>query len=332
MDRVNLGFYVIPSNIELENIVKYNPSENGKVISTSNEIKVNKTSTGYSIIYSSNEIKNLDINILGNNIIKLFMNNLSDKIINIKLYYLYEVINQYGDPINQIDISVINSLLTMESKFMKLPKDGSIPFNYIRSADMIKIINETINNYQYLDNEDDDDDEDDDDGYFNNDIGLSNYFESFGISNFTEDDDDEDDDEYNSFSLLDSNIKGKKSNKKYYQSSRIMHNATNAKRSYNRHGVIITNKESKRRDEKIIKEFLKEFFPGNSEWKKNFRHDVLKRWMKMYCVTKKDLKELEKTHRKARNNKRNNINNEKTLDFTRRLFNVPIDKWSDPSR
>ena len=159
---------------------------------------------------------------------------------------------------------------------------------------------------------------------------------------------DDDDDIYDDrisamspFDFLESNIKGsnnnyhtpKKKHRKEYAQSRILYDAKNAKRSYNRHGVIIcSDKSSKKKDMKIIKEFLKDFFPGNSNWIKEFRHDVLCRWMKMYSISKKDLKELEKTHRKAQNAKRNSIKTEKTLDFTRRLFNVPIDRWDDPSK
>lgn len=326
MNRENLEFYVIPSNVEMNNIIGYNSSRNGKIVSTLNEIKVNKIPNGYSIIYNSDDINNIDTNVLGNNIIKLFMKNLPGKHIDIKLFYLYEITDEDGDIENIINISCVNALLKMELKFNKLPDDESIPFKYIRTSNMINIIDIISNSYQELDNEKDNIKN-------NNSVGIDAYFESFGISDFNDEDDDEDDDyDEDSVSLLNSHIKDKKRRSKKHQSSRIMHNAKNAKRSYNRHGVLITDKESRKRDEKIIKEFLKDFFPGDSEWKKNFRHDVLKRWMKMYSVTKRDLKELEKTHRKVKNNKRNNVNNEKTLDFTRRLFNVPMDRWSDPNR
>ena len=181
-------------------------------------------------------------------------------------------------------------------------------------------------NYQNVDEDDDDEDED----FFNR-IGMNHY-----------DDYDDEDDEENPFDILEDNLKGYNSNhrKRYknkktneYPQSRVLRDAKNPKRSINRHGVIIcSDKDARKRDEKIIKEFLKDFFPGDSDWKKEFRHDVLKRWMKMYCIAKKDLKELERTHRKAKNANRSNINTEKTLEFTRRLFNVPIDRWNDPSR
>ena len=78
---------------------------------------------------------------------------------------------------------------------------------------------------------------------------------------------------------------------------KILKNDKNPKRSYKRHGVIICNdKKSRKNDEAIIKEFLKDFIPGDSEWIKSFRHDILKRWMKMYSISKSDLKELEKVH------------------------------------
>lgn len=328
MDKARLSLCVVPSCVELTNIVDYMPEHYGKIFSTLNEIKVNKTSTGYGIIYHSNDINNMDMDILGNNIIKILMQNLPNTSIELRLIYTIKVKDEYDDVDDVIDISVVNSLLELESKFAKFNQNDNIPFTYIRSDNMEYIITNVIKNYQDIDEEDEEDDD------------LPDYFEKFGI-NPIDDEDDEDDEDDDSFSLLDHYVKNgnysnntttKRKRNKKYQQSRVLYDAKNPKRSYSRHGVICTDKESKKRDEKILKEFLKEFFPGNAEWKKEFRHEVLKRWMKMYCVTKKDLKELERTHRKARNAKRNNVKTEKTLEFTRRLFNVPIDRWNDPNR
>lgn len=328
MNSTNLTLCVIPSDTEMKNIVGYVPALHGKVLSSLAEIKVNKTNNGYGILYHSNDIKNMDIDILGNNIIKLFMDNIPNTNINFQLLYLFEVVDNDDNPYNGSDISVINSLLKMEQKFCKFNGDGNIPFTYFRSEIMNHIINSIIDDYRNMEDEDDDCDDV---------TGLSQYFKSFGISPIEDDYDDDDDED--SLDFLDSHLRGtSKSNSKHkrhksYPESKIFRDAKNPKRAYHRHGVIIcTDKEAKRRDKKILKEFLEEFFPGDSEWKKDFRREVLKRWMKMYCVTKKDLKAFEKTHRKAVNAKRNNARTEKTLEYARRVFNVPIDRWNDPNR
>jgi hypothetical protein len=340
MNTANLKLCIIPSDAELSRVENYYPDTDGKIFSTLTEIKVNKVPDGYSILYRANDIKNMDISVLGNNIIKLFMKNIPDTMINIKMIYMYQVIDNNGDSINQIDIPVIHALLKLEEKFTMLPKGNGFFFNYIRSENLVEIIKGVINSCKDIDDDYDDDLDDEDDA------DLSDYFESLGIhDNYMDDDDDYDDDdeEDNSLSILEAYMKDQnngyvnssksKIRKKGYPESRILDTAKNPKRSYNRHGVIICNdKESRKRDEKILKEFLKDFFPGDAEWRKEFRKDVLKRWMKMYSISKRDLKELEKTHRKAKNAKRNNVKTEKTLDFTRRLFNVPIDRWNDPSR
>lgn len=333
LNQENLIIYIIPSGIELLNVKHFNP-ENGQVFSNLNEIKVNKmTNSGYSILYTTNDITNMDMNIFGNNVIKLFMKNLPGKNICIQLCYLYEVRNNNYELYDDIDISVVNAILELENKFINISENSQMPFTYNRSQYMNTIIKNIINNYNDIN----------DDTYDDDDDTMDDFFESLGINSYYDNDDsdyeDDSDDDYDDrqFSFLDPYVQGKKiknKHKKDYQESRIFYEAKNAKRSYNRHGVIICNdKKAKERDEKILKEFLKEFFPGDAQWKKDFRRDVLKRWMKMYCVSKKNLKELEKANRKIRNSNRiNNINTEKTLEFTRRLFNVPIDRWNDPSR
>ena len=266
------------------------------------------------------------------------MENVPNTIINMSMSYMFQVLDEDDEVYNAIDLNIINALLTLEDKFNSKFDDERFLFNYTRSTNMNYLINTVIKEYKELNDSDDYEDDDEDS------LGLD-FFNSFGISDYSDDDDDEDGDEddenINPFDFLEYHLKGY--NPKYKRSknkrpkgipvSKVFRDAKNAKRAYNRHGVIICNdKDAKKRDEKILKEFLKDFFPGDSNWIKEFRHDVLKRWMKMYFVTKKDLKELEKTHRKAQNAKRNHVKTEKTLDFARRVFNVPVDRWNDPSK
>lgn len=338
MNTANLKLCVVPSNVDdLTTILDYDPINDGKVFSTVTDIKVNKVDVGYSVLYRSDDIKNIDPEVLGNNIIKIFMENLPNTDIIFTITYLFNIENM-GETHVSLDIETLNALIKLENKFHAI-NNPNIPFKYMRSVGMDRIINACISQYKDIDDDDYDDDDDDDEDSSD----VYDFFNSIGISGYDDyDDDDDDDEDYddNVVDFLGVNVqqyspKHRKNNKirMDYPQSRVFHEGKNPKRSYNRHGVIICpDKESRKRDEKIIKEFLKHFFPGDSEWKKEFRHDVLKRWMKMYCISKKDLKELEKSHRKSKNSKRNSINTDKTLEFTRRLFNVPIDRWNDPNR
>lgn len=197
---------------------------------------------------------------------------------------------------------------------------------------------------EYYRNDDDDDDEDnkkvssrkydDEDGFdLFRDILTGNY-------TYTDDDDDEveyedeEDDDYEDDPKPKKRRKKRIVSKPSYGESRVVKDAKNPKKSYNRHGVVVCSKDDIKKDEKILKEFLKDFIPGDANWKKDFRSDIVKRWIKMYAVTNKQLKQLEKQHRRARLAKRNksSIDTDRALEFTRKLFNTPIDRWNDPSK
>jgi len=307
MNRENLKLVVIPSGVQNSFVDDYTPELDGKVFSTMTDIKVNKVPDGYSILYYSDDIKNMDMNILSNNIIKLFLQNVPDTIIDFKIEYFYDISN-YDEGYTEIDLGTVNNLLTLEARFFNMSQDPNGVFKYVKSNSMIKLVNSVINHYKEIDDDND---------------PVRDYFESLGIVDTDEDDDDTDIIGY----------KNKSKPKKSYPQSKILKESKNAKRAYNRHGVIICNdKKARKQDEKIIKEFLKDFIPGDADWKKEFRHDILKRWMKMYSISKSDLKELEKAHNKARKSKDFDTKVEKTLEFTSRLFNRTGDHWNDPNR
>ena len=140
--------------------------------------------------------------------------------------------------------------------------------------------------------------------------------------------DDEDDDYEPSADLF--NYLTNQAKPRYYHSA-SWHNSNNAKKMIRRHGIIVASKKDIHKDERIIRDFLREFFPGNSSWKKEFRADVAKRWVQMFVVTKGQLKKLEKAARKARREKDSGDRVSKALDFTQMLFGTK-DHWSDPNR
>lgn len=153
---------------------------------------------------------------------------------------------------------------------------------------------------------------------------LMDYYSSIGLPDYEDEFDD----------------KKKKKRKKRknrkdvnYGISKVIKAANSPKKAYRRHGVLVcSEKDAIRKDEKIIKAFLKDFIPGHQEWKKEFRKELSKRWIQVYVITKKQLKRLEKDHQHAQSAKRVSANVERTIDFTRKLFNTPIDHWNDPSR
>lgn len=129
--------------------------------------------------------------------------------------------------------------------------------------------------------------------------------------------------------------KGKKKKKQInpYGVAKAIRAAKSPKKYYKRHGLIIcSKKDAIKKDRRIIKEFLEDFIPGNARWKKDLRKDLLDRWMLSYTITKKQLRHLEKERSETINRTRNSENIQKTLDFTRKLFSVPVDKWNDPTR
>ena len=157
------------------------------------------------------------------------------------------------------------------------------------------------------------------------------FFEDF--SDYDEDDDEEDDyDEFDPNNFFEDYAYGprlKKQHKGKYESSVVWNKSKNIKRSINRHGVVISSKDNMRRDKKLIKKFLKDFIPGDANWKKEFRDELAKRWLSVYAVSKKNLKELEKQYRKKRN--RSTANKTKAaINFAQKLFNE--DTWNNPNK
>lgn len=130
--------------------------------------------------------------------------------------------------------------------------------------------------------------------------------------------------------------KRKKSNRRkkiMYTSSKVIRASSHPKRSYNRHGIIICkNNKAIRKDEEIIKDFLKEFIPGNSSFKKHLRKDMLKRWMSMYVITQKKANKMHKNYKRSLSNVSKQQKTEQIVNLTRKMLTVPVDSWNDPNR
>ena len=277
VSRIELKIHVIADDVPQSNLVSLG-SDIGEA-SSSKEIKINRTPTGYSVIYVADEFMRLDLKKFLISLADIFKRNLPNTEIGIGVQYDYmEMLHDHYDA--RIDGRVI--------ELKKL-------------LDIIDKPNDEIMEEPIYDDEDD-------------------WFESI-----PEDDDDEEE----PFDRFLENDKQKEH--MYYGKSRAFTDAKNAKRDVHRHGIIVASKSDIKKDRKILKKFLNEFIPGKAGWKKSFREDILNRWMNMYCVSKSDLRQLEKNYsKKHKSGKEKRIT--RAINQTTRIFSNAADAWYDPNR
>lgn len=301
MNRVDVAIHILPDNVSLYKLIGFDPDMDGTTYSTIDGINVNRAKYGYSILYSASDFMKLDLKSFVLSMIQIFNNNIPGALINTTLEYNYaEMLDEHYDEAVGIRIVNFGQMLDQVSNSSDFPS-----FHYDKSQNILDMVDNEF------------DDSDDDDDFYNDDYEEDDPFAVF----FDEDYDDDDDREYRNKSYSD-----------YYGRSRVVTNAKNAKRDMHRHGVIIASKSDINSDKKILKEFLKDFIPGNSSWKKEFRNDVLKRWMKMYCISKSDIRYINKQYRKANYKEKRNKNIENAINMTTRLFTASADSWYDPNR
>lgn len=277
----------------------YDPSRDGKTRSTGTKINVLRVSDGFSIVFDDDEFIKTDVTKLAASIVTLCISNVPDTIFDYRIMYHYDE--------DSFNTDVAERILSMDDLFGRLNDAKEYPTVSYSQTDNVQWVYA-----EYIDSLPDDDDDDEDD----------------------EDDEPEYEDSITALLKNNGSINKKKKKKKsrdYYGRSRVWKNSKQPKRQINRHGVLIAaDKDDLKKDEKIIKSFLKDFLPGNSKWKKDFRDDVLDRWMRMYAISKKNLKQLEKEHRRSRTKKSGN--NDKILKYANRLFTVPVDAWNNPNK
>lgn len=303
MNKEQVTIHIVPTYGEE---LDYDPTRDGRTRSTGSKINVLKVSDGYSIVFNDEEFVEADTTItkLAASIIKICVDNLKDTLIEFQIIYHYDgAVDSYFDP------EVADGIITFERIFMNAHASAIPNVQYKTTDSMMdtrRELYEELSEYEPYDEDDD------------------------------EEDGDYDIDEDDIAALLNGRRiqqkkKKKKKNNDYYGRSRVWKNSKQPKRQINRHGVLIAaDKDDLKKDEKILKAFLKDFIPGNAKWKKDFRDDVLERWMHMYAISKKNLKQLERDHRKARTKKSRNT--DKILSLTNRLFTVPADRWYDPNK
>lgn len=303
MDKTIVTIHIVASDGQELN---YDPARDGRTKSTEDKINVVKVSNGYSVVFDDDTFVELSLSKLVSSLVQVFEANVPNTIFEFGIIYHYE-----GARDSYFDFDTAKHVLDLDDMMIKIAASNKIPcFSYTRLDGLNDVYSDFMDDL--------------------NDNSIED------IDSFIDDDEDDDSD-YNGSDMLsalmgDKKIKSKKDDSHdYYGRSRIFKNSKQPKKEINRHGVIIaTDKDDIKKDEKIIKEFLKDFFPGDAAWKKEFRNEVLQRWMSMYAISRKNLKQLEKQHRK--NRKKKSVDADRIINFTDKLLSASTDRWSDPNK
>ena len=148
-----------------------------------------------------------------------------------------------------------------------------------------------------------------------------------------DDEEEEEEDDEEELSSLDDFLsdiptrssKSSKRRKKNKKVSSIFKNAKKKKKSIKKINLVVVKKKKDiKRDKVILQKVIRELFPGNSKYMKKFRKVILKRWIKMYSISKSTLKKIEKDRKKKKRN---------MMDIPRRVINsFTNDIWNNPNR
>lgn len=275
----------------------------GAAFSSLDEIKVNKIGSDYSVIYSDELFQKLDTSAFAENLINILASNLPDANFNISLHYWACNNEELFSPECGVAVIHLN--------------------NYLDDYEDERVLYTTSGSAEYLVDCYDEDTEEFD-------------FEPEVAGTIDQADDDDDEDDVNeSSSILDQYLNNdRKMKSKSYGSSKVLKSLKNPKKYVKRHGIMVSNdKSAKKKDEKIIKSFLRDFIPGKSSWVREYREEVLDRWMGSYAISKKTLQKLEKAHSKQHGKSHkngSNITKETAMNLTRKFFSK--DSWNDPNR
>ncbi len=328
MNKTHVTIYILPMDEELlghlEILKGYSKSKVGKVLSTKDELNVNAVQDGFSIIFKDEDIEGeLDFNCLISNIIAIFINNISNPNLYISVSYLYEIEGNSDDWYFDTDvaISVMKICDTISYVSQSIPKNADYNVQYEPSIS----IKEMMEDYKACISENSDGDDEDD---FYQSLGNINVQDKENVLSIISDVIGD-----NSNLSDDSNDKKKNHKKKEYDSSKSLKTSKKPKKYYKRHGILIAPKSSIKHDEKIIKDFIKDFIPGSAGWKREFRKNLLERWIKSFALSSSQVKKLEKKHKKRMNKLKNVKYNKRTsMDIVNKVLTEPIDQWYNPRR
>lgn len=321
MKRTFLHLIVLPENHSSDEIRTDSLVTKDDKFSTITNININKKPFGYTIVYTDQSLTKLRLDVLMKNIQNLMKDQLPDYRIEFTIDYFYKI----NDGTTALNTLVLEGILHID---MNANQNSTSldPLIYHRSPSVSSIINILKESEDQDEPTEETDKQDqytmvDQVGYMHKENESAQNINAFIRDLYGIDLDDDD-------------HKKKKKKKKVQAvaSSRVLRAAGNPKKLYKRHGVIVCkNKKAIKKDADIIKEFLEDFIPGNAGWKKDLRKELKKRWMRVFVITKSQLKHLEKDYQKSRNNNATAKRNKQIVSMTNRVLNVPIDKWSDPS-
>lgn len=324
MKKAVLHLAILPSGLKRDLLVMpQNFMSDTDKDSTAVNININKRPFGYTIIYEDKVLTSLRIDVLIKNIQMLMKESLPDYLIEFTVDYFYEM----NDGSTLINSMILEALLHIDQSASNSESYLS-PLVYRRSASIKKVIN-MIYGRMVSEEQGQQQSQESNSGMV---IDQAGYMHDMNqetpedINEFIRDlygiDLDDDDDKK----------KKKKKRAQQFASSRVIRAASNPRKIYNRHGVIVCkNKKAIKKDAQTIKDFLEDFIPGNAKWKKDLRKELRKRWMRTFVITKGQLKQLEKDYQKKKKKSSNSERNTKIVDLTNKMLNVPIDRWSDPS-
>lgn len=314
MKLVKVKIHIL-STIYNGKVEGYDEVKDGKVFSLSDKINVNNADYGYSIIYEDDVFEEIAPASFVATVINLFKTHLPDTIPEFELLYHYDFIldrKSIDDDVCYPSDDTLEALIRLNNLMEKLSSNSNSEFKYIPKSEFAELLEqehkreaEEEMSYSY----DDDDDEDDDDEY---DI-IPTIFDSI--------------DHYEK-----KRKKKKKKDTGYYTPSKILRNNKNPKKMINRHGVVVnSSKKAKKQDEKTIKNFLKDFIPGNAKWKQNLRKELAKRWIDDFVISKKKLKKLEKEERNKKKKKKNKKRTNLLSGITNNLLSQD-NNWFNPNK
>lgn len=302
MSTAKLDLVVTPAN--------FKSAYEGCIYSDKHKINVNLIQDVYVILFTDDEFKNVNPVEILRDIKNLMQSNIKETEIIFTIIY---------DGRNNLDQKTLLGLLKIDSDLSAKPR-SLYPLIYNPSDQLVEIAQKVV---------------------YNNHMNESR---AVSRPNYKEEkekyEQQMDDDEFmKAFYGIDlpkgkKKYKSKSGKKRFnYASSKVLKASSRPKKSYNRHGVIICkNKKAIKKDEETIKDFLKDFIPGNSSFKKNLRKDLLKRWMAMYVITKKRANKMQKNFKKSLNKVSKHEKTEQIIDFTKKMISIPIDSWNDPNR
>lgn len=316
----------------------------GKLFSNKDQINVNvnKTKSGdishYSINFVDIEYERVDIPVFVAKLLTLLSQNLKTGEYNISINYYECNDNDTVSPNVFINILKTADILKGISGNAIKSDKNELTIIYDENAETIDKIEDTLNRYEEaLGNTQSS--EDDDEDYVSSDKDMDALSSIFG--DMLQEDPDDQEASMSPYDIVksitgDNETKGKKNknkSNKSYAKSHIFRESKNPKKEVKRHGVIIArDKDDIKKDEKTLKEFLKDFIPGKDGWVKDFREDLIERWMRTYTIKNKDLKKLQKARRKNEKDAAKAKKNKEILNFTRNIFNVPVSSWDDPTK